>query len=387
MRERARGLRDVALDVDRDPVAFDRYLGLDAFGYLATAFIPPEFNVTPLRIGRHRYYGMECQELAVAMEELAAVDVGMVIGAPGPLLSGIPIHDLADAAQQAWFYSRMLKQPTRTFFALTEPAGGSHAAIRTTLTRTGEGQGLRLSGVKSYIGNGARAEVGVVVARTSPGPLGVCVVLVEATVMGFSAISQPTIGLRAAGLGRLAFDDVRVDPAQVLGSHLPATRRGMAAAVRMFARARPLVGAMALGAARTAADYVTAQRVTLSADERHRVAATAGEMAATRSLVLAAASAADHDPDSGHLGSAAKLRAVRLARKATADAIRMLGPGSRLDHPLLDKLARDVQGLELMEGTTHMQQLHLADALARGRIGPVRQEWPSAEGRIDPVCQ
>jgi alkylation response protein AidB-like acyl-CoA dehydrogenase len=370
MRERAAGLLEVALEVDRNPSAFGRHIGLDAFGYLATAFIPPEFNGAPLRIGRHRYYGMECRELAVAMEELAAGDAGMVIGAPGPLLSGIPIHDLADAKQKAYFYTRMLTRPTWTFFALTEPAGGSDAtAVRTTLAPA-DGSAVRLSGVKCYIGNGARAELGVVLARASPGPLGVCAVLVDTATPGFTAVPQPTIGLRAAGLGQLIFNDVLLEPGRILGRQLPATRRGMVAAARMFNRARTLVGAMALGVARAAIDYAVANRTMPSAAERHAIEALAGSVETVRALVLAAATAADHDPAEGHLGSAAKLRAVRLAEEATACAVRLLGPGSRLEHPLLDKLVRDVRGFEVMEGTSHMQRLNLADALVRGRIGP-----------------
>ena len=61
-------------------------------------------------------------------------------------------------------------------------------------------------------------------------------------------------------------------------------------------------------------------------------------------------------------------RASRLAEEATLEALGHFGPGARLEHPLLDKLARDARGVEFMEGTANIQKLNLFTGLIQGRL-------------------
>lgn len=360
-------LRDVALDLDRDPDAIRRHLGLGAVAMMATFGIPPGYNGSPVRIGPHRFYGTTSLELVVAMEELAVGDAGTLLGAPGPSLSGAIVADLADEGQRDFYYGRLLERPTWTCFALTEPARGSAAAaLQTSLAP--DGDGFLLTGAKRYIGNGARAALAVVFARTRPGPLGVTAVLLDTAVPGFRAEPLRTLGLRGAQLSALAFDAVRVAPEQVVGRHRPATRRGLVAAVRAFNRLRPLVAATALGVARAAHEYVVSGRRDLRAEERWELDRLAGRLAAVRCLIHKAAATVDRDPSAGYLASAAKARAALLAEEATLLAPRLFGPGARLEHPLLDKLARDARGFEFMEGTGHIQRLNLFNGFNRGRV-------------------
>lgn len=353
-------LRGIALEVDAEPDAIRRHLGLDAIRLLSTLGVPAEHNPAPLRIGPHSYDGTWSLDVVVAMEELAAGDAATVLASPGPSMSGAVIDNLGDEDQKAHYYKRLLDRPLWTFFAMTEPAGGSDPdRLETSLT-----DDLVLTGVKRYIGNGARASLGVVFARTRPGPLGVTIALIDTEAPGFTATPLRTIGLRGAQLSELRFDGVRVEPAQVVGRHLPATRRGLLGAVRTFNRLRPVVAAMALGVARAAYDYVRADR-TAESPTLDRIEV---ELAITRHLIHRAAAAVDHDAGSGHVSSAAKFRAAALAEQVTLTALRLCGPGARLEHPLLDKLARDARGFELMEGTTNMQKLNLFHGFRRGRV-------------------
>ncbi|MFD3686801.1 acyl-CoA dehydrogenase family protein [Nocardiopsis sp. NPDC058631] len=61
--------------------------------------------------------------------------------------------------------------------------------------------------------------------------------------------------------------------------------------------------------------------------------------------------------------------AARLAEETTLRALELLGPGARFAHPRPEKLARDARGVEFMEGTTHIQQINVAQGVATGRIG------------------
>ncbi|MFE0171823.1 acyl-CoA dehydrogenase family protein [Streptomyces sp. NPDC059002] len=349
-----------ALALDADPEWVRHCFDLPAVRYLARMGIPAAYGHDPEPIGGRRFRGELALERAVIMEELACADAGMLIAAPGPLLAGVLVEVLADEAQKEWFYGRMTAEPLWTCFALTEPDHGSDAAAMTTsLTPRKEGEGLELRGAKRYVGNAARARIGVVFARTGPGPLGVNAVLTATDVPGFRAAALPMIGLRGALISSIELDGVAIADEQVLGRHLSPSRRGTWAFIQTFNRLRPGVAAIALGVARAAHAYVRDNRRQLKADERHRLDRLGRQVRACRELVHRAAAAVDHDGASGHLPSAAKVRAARLAEEATLQACAFFGPGARLEHPFLDKLARDARAMEFLEGTSSMQKLNL----------------------------
>jgi alkylation response protein AidB-like acyl-CoA dehydrogenase len=240
--------------------------------------------------------------------------------------------------------------------------------MTTALTPDGDGS-LQLTGAKRYIGNAARAEIGVVFARTRPGPLGVTAVLVDTRTAGFSAGPLATIGLRGAQISDVKLDAIAIPEDRVLGRHLSATRRGMWSGVQMFNRLRPGVAAIALGIARAAWEYAGANRRALRPHERDRMDRIGARIGAVRQLIWQAAMAVDADPADGYLASAAKVGAARLAAEVSAQALEFFGPGARLEHPLLDKLARDAMGVEFMEGTGNIQRLNLFQGLIQGRLG------------------
>ncbi|MBU2665894.1 acyl-CoA/acyl-ACP dehydrogenase [Actinoplanes bogorensis] len=367
-RDWGRDLRATALDLDRDPDTVRRCLDNPAVRHLSTMLIPDEWMPDRPLIGGYRFDGMTAMERVVFAEEIAAGDAGMMLAAPGPSLSGVLIDLLADREQKDWFYGRMLAEPTWTFFALTEPDHGSDAgAMQTALEPDGEG-GLRLRGAKRYIGNGARASIGIVFARDRPGPLGATAVLVETGSAGFKAEPIPTVGLRGAQLSAILLDDVPVPAGRVLGRHLSPTRRGVWSGVQMFNRLRPGVAAIALGIARAAHEYVASQRGSLSKSERLRWERTGRRIDGVRQLIWRAAAVVDARPADGHLASAAKARAARLAEEVTLEALGYFGPGARLTQPMLDKLVRDARGVEFMEGTGNIQRLNTFQGLVQGKL-------------------
>ncbi|MFG3107525.1 acyl-CoA dehydrogenase family protein [Streptomyces tendae] len=369
-REWGHDFRKLALDVDADPEAIRGHFGLPAVRYLATMGIPAEYGNEPEPIAGHRFHGVSALERAVIMEELAAADAGVLVASPGPLLAGVLIDVLADRRQKEWFYGRMVAEPLWTCFALTEPERGSDAAgLTTALTPREDGVGHRLDGTKRYVGNAARAQLAVVFARTRPGPLGVTAVLVDTERSpGFRARPLPMIGLRGAMISHVELDGVEIGEEDLLGRHLPPTRRGTWAFVQTFNRLRPGVAAIAVGIARAAHAYVLSNRRSLNRADRDRLDTLGRRITATRALVHRAAAAVDLRSTNGHLASAAKLRAAQLAEDATREACTYFGPGARLDHPLLDKLARDARAMEYLEGTGHMQRLTLFQGCTSGKF-------------------
>src|SRR5690606_11623007 len=80
----------------------------------------------------------------------------------------------------------MARGETITAIAMTEPGAGSDlAGVRTRAVR--DGDGWRLDGTKTFITNGAIADLVLVVARTSDrGARGLSLFLVERGTPGFS---------------------------------------------------------------------------------------------------------------------------------------------------------------------------------------------------------
>ncbi|SCL35031.1 Acyl-CoA dehydrogenase [Micromonospora nigra] len=369
-RDHAAALRVTALDLDRDPTLATTGLHR-AVPWRQLVGLPAAHNPDPLRVRGRPVLLDTCVEQVTVLEELARADAGAVLALPGPSMSGSVIADLADDQQHDRYWTTVADGPTWTFFGMTEPAHGSDPGGMTTTLRP-DGDRLLLTGTKRFVGNAARARLGVVFARRHSGPLGVVAVLVDTTRPGFEAVPLPTLGLRGLQLSELRMRDVPIEPADVLGRHRSATRQGMWAATRTFHRYRPVVSCLALGVAQAAYDLVTAERRGFRSHERHLLDGWAQRLVGTRALVLAAAHSADRDPADGTLASAAKIRATGLAEEITTTAVRMLGPGARWDHPLLDKLVRDARAFEFMEGTGNIQRLTLAQGYLQGRLGDAR---------------
>src|SRR5207247_5087856 len=102
-------------------------------------------------------------------------------------------------------------------FALTEPEHGSDAGAL-ELGAERDGDGFRLSGVKTWISNAPDADVYTVFARTTPGggARGVTAFAVGGDSAGLSGI--PLELLASHPVGRLEFDGVRAGTFVVLGA-------------------------------------------------------------------------------------------------------------------------------------------------------------------------
>lgn len=363
-------LRQGALELDRDPDAIHRHLDLPAVRFLAGHQVPADWDRESAAPGSGPAHGLATLERVLVSEELARGDAGMMLASPGASMCGVLLGVLGSPEQRAWVHGRLAECPRWTCFALTEPERGSAIGEMTsTLTPVGDGSYV-LDGEKRYVGNAARADLGAVFARVAGTErLGVLAVLVDTSDPGFHAEPLPTVGLRGAQLTRIRLDGVRVPAERVLGTHLPPTRRGMWSIVHVFNRLRPSVAAIALGIARAAHDYVGEHRLSLRGPEREAYEELGRRIDAARSLTYRAALAVDRRPSAGHLASAAKARACEVAEEVTLRALGFFGPGARIDHPLLDKWARDARGVEFMEGTRNIQRLNLFQGLHTGKVG------------------
>ncbi|MBY4212402.1 acyl-CoA dehydrogenase family protein [Rhodococcus fascians] len=157
---------------------------------------------------------------AVAMEELAAVNMG--------LASSFGIHfdivapyvvDLASDAQKERWLPKMASGEAVAAIAMTEPSAGSDLAnLKTTAVR--DGSDWVLTGSKTFITNGYTADVVVVAARTEQtrGARGISLFLVDGSLPGFERGRKlDKVGQPEADTAELFFDGVRLPDDAMLG--------------------------------------------------------------------------------------------------------------------------------------------------------------------------
>jgi acyl-CoA dehydrogenase family protein 9 len=137
-------------------------------------------------------------------------------------------------------------------FALTEPEAGSDASnVQTKAVLSADGSTWRLTGEKRYITNGAIADVLTVMARTQvPGSdeTRVTAFLVTPDMPGFEVVEarMPKCGIRGTATARLAFHDMPVPAANVLGT----LGKGLRLALTVLDFGRTTFGASCTGAAK-----------------------------------------------------------------------------------------------------------------------------------------
>ncbi|MGW7201897.1 acyl-CoA dehydrogenase, partial [Streptomyces sp. NPDC054837] len=85
----AQELKPLALELDRDPDAIHRHLDVAIVSYLTRMTVPPEYNLDPVVIDGHRFYGTGTLERVVLAEEAAVGGRPHRRGGPPPVSCGV----------------------------------------------------------------------------------------------------------------------------------------------------------------------------------------------------------------------------------------------------------------------------------------------------------
>ncbi len=331
--------------------------------------------------------GLGDVEAAIVLEELARADVSSAILCQ-LAMNGPPrvIEHLGNDALKDRWLARAARGEALMCIGITEPDAGS--AVHTMRARlVADGDGYRLQAYKNYVTAGHKAQGCLVWCRfpgSTPddGARGIGAVVVDLSSQGVSlAGTHRKMGLRACTEGELAFDDVRVDPGDVLVApdggtgafktllgHLNHERCGNAA--------------MCIGAAQAALDhavtYVNERSIGGKAlatlqGLQWKVADVATELEAARLLVYKAVALAAATGTPPAMEAAMAKAAANLAAKHTCDeAIQMLGGyGFSREYPV-ERIYRDVRGLCIGAGTVEVQKNFIGQGILAGRhpFGP-----------------
>ncbi|MEN4479036.1 acyl-CoA dehydrogenase family protein [Mycolicibacterium cosmeticum] len=234
-------LRPAAHDADdaatypKDLIAKAAELGITAIN------IPEDFD----GIAAHR----STVTTALVAEALAYGDMGLALPilAPGGVASALTHWGSAD--QQATYLPEFAGENVpQACVAIAEPhALFDPTALKTTAVRTPSG--YRLSGVKSLVPAAADAELFIIGAQLNGKP---ALFIVESSSEGLTVKADPSMGIRAAALGKLELDNVAVPLHNRLGED-EASDDDYSEAVAL---ARLGWAALAVGTSHAVLDYV-----------------------------------------------------------------------------------------------------------------------------------
>ncbi len=259
-------------------------------------------------------------------------------------------------------------------FLLTEPDVGSDATAITTSARR-DGESWIIDGEKAWITNGVAAGLLKVFAQTDPsqGWRGIAAFLVESDADGVERLpAYGMMGGHSSGACGIRFTGVRVGREAMIHAPVDAFKGAM----KGINIARAGVAAMSCGMMASALDHAV-QRVC----ERQAFGGTLGDLQgvqwmladaatdleAARLLTREAVEKFDRDEDAMIACAHAKKFATRVAWKAIADCMQVMGAqGFRIDagHPVARHLA-GAKMAQWLDGATEVQNVVIARDLMK----------------------
>ncbi len=314
--------------------------------------------------------GMSSFLWAVALEEVAAADMGMAVSLSVHILAQLPIFSFGTDEQKDRFLPRMTAGEWLGAFALTEPGAGSDAAALALAARR-DGDDYLLDGTKIWITNGADAEVTIVFATVdrSKGRDGITAFAVERETPGYRVAGhERKMGIRDTVSAELVFSGARVPAANRLGDE----GEGLRVALSALGAGRISIAACCVGLARAAMEHAVrhaAERRQFGRPigDQEMIQALLAEMAAgveaARLLTWRAARLRDAGQPINAASSMAKWIASDTAMKVATDAVQVYGgAGYSRDNPV-ERFMRDAKGAQIYEGTNQIHRLIIAQQL------------------------
>jgi alkylation response protein AidB-like acyl-CoA dehydrogenase len=330
-------------------VAKDVFAQLAKFGLIG-GMLPEESGGDGLGLVA---YGNMFEKLASVWPDLA---VATIIQAVTLSL----IDDVGTTEQKERYLAPMLDGSLIGCMCISEPEVGSDVSgVRTSARR--DGDQFVVNGQKLWISNGEWSDFAIVVCRTEEE---LSLVLVDRA-DGYTSRNIEKMGLHAASTAELFFDDVRVPQTNILGK--PGT--GLRSTLRLFERARALVGLTSVGIARAALDEAVSyakQRVQHGKPiAGHQliqgyIAEMATEIDAARLLCQRALALLQQGARCDTESSMAKWFATEMAVGVASKALQIHGGFGITKEYRVERLFRDARIMPIPDGTTEIQKLIIA---------------------------
>ena len=287
---------------------------------------------------------------ALVAEELARGDMGIAVAILAPV--GV-VNALANwgsgAQQERWLRRFTVDHFVPAALAIAEPTPlFDPTRLGTRARRVGDG--YVLDGVKGLVPHAVDGELFLVAAQVADEGPGLF--LVEAGTPGLSTHAEPTMGIRAAGCGRLVLEGVRLSHEARLGD-------GLVPYDEIVDLSRIAWAALAAGSAQAVLDYVIPyvnDRTAFGEPISHRqsvaflVANIAVELEAIRMLELRAASRAEQGLPYRREAFLARTLAADKGMEIGSSGVQLLGGhGFVKEHPV-ERWYRDLRAIAVAEG-------------------------------------
>lgn len=316
--------------------------------------------------------GLDYLSYTLISEELGRADSSVrgFLAVHGSLVS-LCINDWGTEAQKQTYLPHLATGALIGCYCLTEPNAGSDAASMESTARL-EGDEFVLNGEKIWITNGNIADVALVFASIDREKRhkGICAFIVETNTPGFLREKMPgkELGHRSSDHAHVVLQECRVPKAALLGE----LGEGFKVAMSALDHGRLGVAAGGVGIAQACLDACIAfarQRKQFGkriGDFQMIQAALADmytEIEAARLLVYKAAWMKDQGLPTTRETSTAKLYATEMACRVAGEAVLLHGGRGYSNEYPVERLYRDIKGLQIYEGSSHIQRIVIAREL------------------------
>lgn len=314
--------------------------------------------------------GMDVYTYTMMLEELGRADVStaLILSVHNSLVVK-PLLVYGTEDQKERYLPALAFGERLGAFALSEAAAGSDAsALKMKAVRNGNG--YHLNGSKNWVTNGALAGLFLVIGQAEGG---ITAFLVEADTPGLKiGYRERTLGLRGIAANTIYFDGVAVPEENRLG----AEGQGLHIALDALNLSRLGLAAIALGASERALEEAVAFSIehiqfggpiALKQAIQNYVADAKVQVEALRCLVAHTALMADAGQDYATQASVAKLFGSRVAHELTNKMVQVHGGYGYMKDYAIERYYRDCRALEIIEGTSQIQQFLIARDIYRAK--------------------
>jgi glutaryl-CoA dehydrogenase (non-decarboxylating) len=337
--------------------------------------------------------GMDYISLGLACEELEVVDTSLRVAMSVHVgLNSMALFQWATEEQKQLFLTPQAQGKKIACFGLTEPGAGSDVAALVSTARR-DGDDYVLNGEKMWISLATKAHHCLWVGRTNPEAAdphdGLSAFLVELNRPGVTKGDiHGKLGVRAGSTGWIAFQDVRVPSANLIGE----PGEGFKIAMSCLDNGRYTVASGATGLIRASLEasirYAKERRafgreIARMQLVQQKIAKMVQSYEMACLLYLRAGWLKNQGLRNTRETSLAKWFATDASFEAANDAVQIHGAYGFSDEYDVERYLRNSKGAVIYEGTSEIHQLMQAGyALGYRSDAPLRCELPAYDSSV-----
>ncbi|MGI5912235.1 MAG: acyl-CoA dehydrogenase family protein [Syntrophomonadaceae bacterium] len=307
----------------------------------------------------------------IGIEEIAKVSAGVAaILVNHASLAAYTINKWGTTQQKQNYLTAMCKGEKLGTFALNEPGAAPGVGPNRVLA-VKDGDNYILNGRKTYIANGAVADIYIVFGVTDEkqGPKGMSAFIVDANSEGISVVRNiGKMGLRGCPWAEIAFNNVKVSADNLIGVE----GKGLAMAKEAKGLASISEGALVVGVIQAAmedASEYAKQRIQFGQPIanfpaiQNMLAEMATNVHIARLAIYHAADLIDKEEPAETEAAMVKLFINRISQSSMADAIQIEGGYGYSEDMMVSRYFREVKGVLLSDSSIDFPEQTIAKEL------------------------